>query len=100
MLELGVGEELSVVLVNAVLLALWPVLPGLLFSYIGQLLVTRRRRPEFSLHKSEAIELDRATLLYEKVCNHLREINDQSGELNGFWRVLFGRRVETLSGPS
>ena len=94
MIEEGIGQELSVALVNVVLLALWPVLPGLLFSYIRQSLVALRVRPEFSLRKSEAIELDRAMLMYEKVCHRLEEIDDQDEGQNGFWRVLFGRRAD------
>ena len=94
MIEEGIGQALSVALVNVVLLALWPVLPGLLFSYIRQSLVARRVRPEFSLRKTEAIELDRAVPLYEKVCRRLKEIDDQDEGQNGFWRVLFGRRAD------
>lgn len=92
MFEPGVGEELSIALVNAVLMALWVVLPGLLFGYIRQSLVARRLRPEFSLRKSEAIELDRAVVLYEKVRHRLAEI-DQGDGLS-VWRVLFECRAD------
>lgn len=94
MLELGVGEALRVALINAVILALWAVLPGLLLGYVRQTLAARRIRPEFWLRKSEVIELDRALSLYEKVCKRLKEINDQGEGANGYWRVLFGRRVD------
>lgn len=94
MLEPGVGEELRVALVNAGLLALWAVLPGLVFGYTRQWLAARRIRPQFSLRRSEAIELDRALLLYEKVCYRLKKINDQDEGANSCWRGLFGRRIE------
>ena len=78
-------------LVNAGLLALWAVLPGLLLGYVRQSLAARRIRPEFSLRKSEASELDRAVLLYEKVYRRLKEINDQSKAPESLWRVLCRR---------
>ena len=53
------GGELSAALVNAVLLALWVALPGLVLGYIRQVLAARKIRPEFALRKSEIAELDR-----------------------------------------
>ena len=47
------GGELSAALVNAVLLALWAALPGLILGYIRQVLAARKIRPEFALRKSE-----------------------------------------------
>lgn len=94
MVEPVVGGELSAAFVNAFFLALWAVLPGLLFCYTRQSLAVRRLRPEFSLRKSEAIELDRAVRLYEKVCCRLEEIKAQSKSPNGFWRALFGREAD------
>ena len=88
------GEELSVALVNAALLALWAVPPGLFLVYTRQSLVARRIRPEFSLRKSETIELDRAVQQYEKVCHRLKEINKQNEGSGGFWRSHFGRRAD------
>jgi DnaJ domain len=93
MLELGLGEELSVAPVNAGLLALWAALPGLCLAYGRQTLAARRIRPEFSLRRSEAIELDRALLLYEKACCRLKEIEDQDGRAKGWRRTLFDRRI-------
>ena len=60
MFGVGVREEIVVALVNAVLLALWGVLPALLLAYIRQSAAVGRLRPEFSLRQSEAEELDRA----------------------------------------
>jgi len=88
MLVLGVGGELAVALVNALLLALWAVLPSLLFGYIGLSLAIRRLRPEFSLRKSEAGELDRAVALYETVCSRIEAIKLQVERPSGFWRRL------------
>jgi DnaJ domain len=93
MLELGLGEELRVALVNAGLLALGAALPGLCLGYSRQILAARRIRPEFSLRRSEAIELDRALLLYEKACRRLKAIEDQDERANGWWRALLDRRI-------
>jgi len=89
----GVGDELRAALVNAAFLALWAVLPGLLLGYTRLSLAARHIRPEFSLRRSEADELDRALLLYENVCCRLKEINAQDNGERG-WRALFGRGVE------
>jgi hypothetical protein len=89
MLEPVVGGELSVELVNALLLALWVTLPGLALCYTQQSLAARRMRPEFSLRKSEATELDRAVRLYDKVRRRLNEISDRGERSRGFWRALF-----------
>lgn len=93
MLESGVGEELRAALVNAVLLALWAVLPALLLGLIRQWSAGRRARPDFSLRRSEAVELDRALLLYETACCRLKEIANQANSANK-WRALFGLRIE------
>jgi len=93
MLESGVSEELRVALVNAALLALWAVLPGLLLGAARQSSAARRMRPDFSLRRSEAMELDRALLIYEKACGRLKEITDQTDNDNG-WRRVLGLRVD------
>jgi hypothetical protein len=90
----GVSEDLSIALVNAAVLALWAMLPALSFAYVRQSLAARRMRPEFSLRKSEAVELDRAVLLYEKVCNRLRQIDARGDEAKPSWRDLYRRRAE------
>ena len=96
MVEPGSSEEFTLALVNAVLLALWPVLPGLLLGYVRQSLAARHVRPEFSLRKSETLELDRAVRLYGEICDRLRIIKNQSERPNGFWRGIFdrGRKVD------
>jgi len=91
MVEPGSGEVFSLALVNAVLLALWPVLPGLLLAYLRQSSAARQVRPEFSLRKFEALELDRAMRLYGGICDRLSAIKNQSGRPNGFWRGILAR---------
>src|SRR6202051_571398 len=85
------GGELSAALVNAVLLALWAALPGLILGYIRQVLAARKIRPEFSLRKSEIAELDRAVALYDQVCRRLETIERQTQAPARLWRTLFDR---------
>ena len=84
MLELASGRELWIALFNALVLGLWAVLPLLLLYYAKQLLAARRVRPEFSLRKSEAFELDRATEVYNKVRCRLAEMRNQGDRQDGF----------------
>jgi hypothetical protein len=93
MVELGSSQEISLALVNAALLALWPVLPGLLFGYARQALAVRQRCPEFSLRKSESQELERAVRLYEGICRRIKAIENHGEHSQGFWRDLFRRHV-------
>jgi hypothetical protein len=85
------GGELSALLVNAVLLALWAALPGLILAYIRQVLAARKIRPEFALHKSENSELDRAVALYDQVRRRLETIERQVEMPTRLWRALFDR---------
>jgi len=91
MVEPGSSQELSLALVNAVLLALWPVLPGLLLAYARQALAVRHTRPDFSLRKSEALELDRAVRLYEGVRSRNKMLDNLSERSQGFWCGLLCR---------
>ena len=83
------GGELAAALVNAVLLALWVVLPGLVLGYIRQVRAARHMRPDFALRKSEIAELDRAVRLFDQVCCRL-ETSEQQTETR-FWHALFDR---------
>jgi hypothetical protein len=65
MLELGFGDEIAIAFVNAILLALWVVLPGLLIGYFRQTMAVRSIHPAFSLRRFEMVELDRAVLLFK-----------------------------------
>jgi hypothetical protein len=85
------GGELSALLVNAVLLALWAALPGLILAYIRQVLAARKIRPEFALRKSENSELDRAVALYDQVRRRLETIEQQVEMPTRLWRALFDR---------
>jgi hypothetical protein len=84
------GGELWALLVNAVLLALWVALPGLVLGYIRQALAARKIRPEFALRKSESAELDRAVALYDQVRGRLETI-EHSESPTRFWHALFDR---------
>jgi hypothetical protein len=85
------GGELSALLVNAVLLALWAALPGLILGYIRQVLAARKIRPQFPLRKSEISELDRAVALYDQACRRLETIEQQTETPQRFWCALFDR---------
>jgi hypothetical protein len=85
------GGELSAALVNAIVLALWAALPGLILGYVRQAQAARKIRPEFALRKSEVSELDRAVRLYDEVCGRLETIEQQAETPRRFWRALFDR---------
>jgi len=87
--EQGISQEFSLALVNAILLALWPVLPGLLLGYARQALAVRHTRPDFSLRKSEALELDRAMRLYENVRRRLKTLENQGERSKSLWQPCF-----------
>jgi len=93
MIEPGSSEEFSLALVNAALLALWPVLPGLLLGYVRQSAAARHIRPEFSLRQSERRELDRATRQYRQVCGRLRGRKNRSGAAESLRRGYFARKT-------
>ena len=76
-------------LLNAALLALWPVLPMLIICYVRQSLIARRTRAVFALRKSEADELDRARRLFGQVCERINRITQLAEPRTGF-RLFFG----------
>jgi hypothetical protein len=92
MLETGGGDDLSAAIVNAILLALWAVLPVLTAAYARQSLLAPRRRPEFMLQKSERAELKRAVALYGQVRYRLEQIREGAELINGFWRAALRRQ--------
>lgn len=81
--------DFSTALINVALVASWNVLPALLLAYIVQSLLARRIRPEFSLRKSETVELDRAILLYRGVSGRLKVIEASAQQPNRFWSAFF-----------
>jgi DnaJ domain len=94
MLEPGGGGDLSAAFANAILLALWAVLPALVIGYARAFLVARRHRPEFMLQKSERNELDRAVALYGTVRRRLEQIRESNELINGFWRAALSRHAD------
>jgi DnaJ domain len=99
MLELAGGDDLSAAIVNAILLALWAVLPVLTVAYARQSLLAPRRRPEFMLQKSERSELKRAVALYGQVRHRLEQIHEGTELINGFWRAAL-RRQSNIPEPN
>jgi DnaJ-like protein len=91
MLESSGGGDFSAAIVNAILLALWAVLPALAVAYARQLALAPRRRPEFMLQKSERSELKRAIELYGKVRHRLEQIREGNELINSFWRSALRR---------
>jgi DnaJ domain len=83
------GGELAAALVNAVVLALWVALPGLIVGYVRQARTARKIRPQFALRKSESAELDRAVALYDQVCRRIEAIERRAETPQRFWRALF-----------
>jgi DnaJ-domain-containing protein 1 len=99
MLESGGGGDFSAAIVNAVLLALWAVLPVLAAVYARQHLIAPRRRPEFMLQKSERSELKRAVALYGQVRHRLEQMRESEELINGFWRAAL-RRESNIPEPN
>jgi len=83
------SENISVMLLNAALLALWPVLPVLIVCYVRQSLIAHRTRPTFALRNSETDELDRAYRLFGRVCRRIKRISRQAEPKAGL-RRFFG----------
>lgn len=94
MLETGGGGDFSPAIVNAILLALWAVLPVLAIAYARQYLLAPRRRPEFMLQKSERSELKRAVALYTQVHHRLEQMLEGDELINGFWRTALRRQSD------
>jgi DnaJ-domain-containing protein 1 len=80
--------------VNAILLALWAILPILTAAYARQILLAPRRRPEFMLQKSERGELKRAVDLYGQVRQRLEQMREGTELINGFWRAALRRQTD------
>jgi hypothetical protein len=76
------SDTFLIALVNAALFALWAVPPALIIGYTRQTIAARRLRPDFSLQNLEAIELDRAILLYDKASSCLKEIERLGDDAN------------------
>jgi hypothetical protein len=92
MLGAAISETLSVALVNAALLTLSLVLPALLAGYVRH--AARRLSPDFSLRRLEAMELERAELLYQKISQRLKEIEQSAGGKKGSLRERIRHRAQ------
>ena len=90
-------DEFASELVNAMLLALSPVLPILIVGFARQTLLALRIRPVFSLRKFELAELSWAALLYDKVCCRLKRQHDKGALDVGFWSTLINIRADIHS---
>lgn len=90
MIELRTSYDLSASLAEAALLALWAAPPSLLLAYVRKSAKIRRTQPEFSLHKSEAAEWNRAVALYERVSHQIDEIDSRSTRPKLLDRLLLG----------
>jgi hypothetical protein len=91
MLESSGGGDFSAAIVNAILLALWAVLPALAVAYARQRALGPRRRPDFMLQKSERSELKRAVDVYGQVRYRLEQIREGNELINSFWRSALRR---------
>ena len=91
MVESGGGGDFSAAIVNAILLALWAVLPILAVAYARQSALAPRRWPEFMLQKSERSELKRAVELYGQVRHRLEQLREGNELINSFWRAALRR---------
>jgi len=83
------GNDIPMALLNAAVLALWPVLPMLIVYYFRQLLIARRTPPVFALRKSETDELDRAHRLFGRVCERIKRNSERAQSKTGL-RRFFG----------
>jgi len=99
MIEPVSSEQFTLALVNAILLALWPVLPGLLLGYFRQTDALSRVRSDFALRLSEKHELDRAIRLYREVRRRIETI-ERAEPASSFWRRIFTAKNRIGSGDA
>jgi DnaJ domain len=88
------GDNFSIAVANAVLLAAWPVLPLLLLGYMRESLLARRIRLEFALRRFESIELDRAIKLRNRLSQRLTELCERD-EHRLSWRIVLKPHPES-----
>jgi hypothetical protein len=83
------GNDIPMTLLNAAVLALWPVLPMLIVCYVRQFLIGRRTPAVFALRKSETDELDRPHRLFAQVCESIKRNSQRARPSTGL-RRFFG----------
>ncbi len=66
-----------------------------MLAYVRQWLRARRTPLEFSLRRSEAAELDRALVLYERSSCRLEQIDDRLRKRQNLWRLFFASEIDT-----
>ena len=94
MLGAAVSELFSGRPVDAILFASWVILPSICIGCMRQIIASQRISSDFSLRRLESIELNRATLLYERVCNNLKEIDRRGAECKGSFRSRYRHRAK------
>jgi hypothetical protein len=94
MLGTGVRELLSGMPDDAILVASWLILPAICIGCMRQMIAAQRITLDFSLRRLESIELDRAIVLYARVCNDLEEIGRRGADCNGSLRSRYRHRAE------
>ena len=94
MLGAALSELISGSPIDAVLFASWIIMPAFCVGCMRQIIAARRIPVDFSLRRLESIELDRATLLYERVCKNLQEIDRQGEDFKGSLRNRYRHRAE------
>src|SRR5436190_2538866 len=93
MLGTGVSNT-HLIAFNAVLFALCAALPAFIIGFLRQTILARRRRSGFSLSKLEALELDRAIVMYDKVFNCLKEIDQRGHDATASFWARYRLRAE------
>ncbi len=88
------GEILSFAPGNGILVALLAVLPILVYLYVHCSAGARRTRPDLSLGKLEAFELERAVLVYGKVCRRREGLYRTREQAAPNWRALCQARAK------
>ena len=94
MLGAALSELVSGSPIDAVLFASWIIMPALCVGCVRQIVAARRIPVDFSLRRLESIELDRATLLYERVCKNLQEIDRLAEDFKGSLHNRYRHRAE------
>src|SRR5438045_5712564 len=88
------GEILGLAPDAAMLAALAATVPGWLAVYLRCRAQARRIRPALSLGRLEAIEHERAVLLYAKAARRRQEIERQHPDARVGWRAWYRGRAE------
>jgi hypothetical protein len=94
MLGAAISELFSGSHVDAIFFASWAILASICIGYLRQVIASQRISLDFSLRRLESIELNRATLLYERVRNNLKEIDRLGVDCKGSLRSRYRHRAK------